>query len=58
MKTSHIMCTTKILTDSWFKKQRVKTKNTFAKVVYSALLVKMCWQNIKKFAWALMVHNL
>ena len=57
MKTSHIMCTSKILTDLCFTKQRIKTKNTFAKVVYSVLVVKMCWQNIKKFVWALMVHN-
>ena len=58
MKTSHIMCISKILTDLCFTKQRIKTKNTFAKVVYSVLVVKMCWQNIKKFVWALMVHNL
>ena len=41
-----------------FHKTKNKTKNTFAKVVYSVLVVKMCWQNIKKFVWALMVHNL
>ena len=58
MKTSHIMCTSKILTDLCFTKQRIKTKNTFAKVVYSVLVVKMCWQTTKKFVWALMVHNL
>ena len=52
------MCTSKILTDLCFTKQKIKTKNTFAKVVYSVLVVKMCWQNIKKFVWALMVQNL
>ena len=25
-----------------------KTKNGFVEVVYSVLVVKMCWQNIKK----------
>ena len=43
------MCTLKILTDLCFAKRRTKTKNTFAKVVYSVLEVKVCWQNIKKF---------
>ena len=32
-----------------FHKTRINTKNTFAKVVYSVLVVKMYWQNIKKF---------
>ena len=58
MVINHIMCTSKILTDLCFIKQRIKTKNTFAKVVYSVLVVKACWENIKKFVWALMVHNL
>ena len=57
MVINRIMCISKILTDSCFTEQRIKTKNTFAKVVYSVLVVKMCWQNIKKFVWALMVHN-
>ena len=43
------MCTSKILTDSCFTKQKTKTKSTFARVVYSVLLVKMYRQNIKKF---------
>ena len=43
MKTSHTMCTSKILTDLCFTKQRTKTKNTFAKVAYSVLVVKMYW---------------
>ena len=36
------MCTLKILTDLYFTKERIKTKNTFAKVVYSVSVVKMC----------------
>ena len=35
------MCKSKILTDLFFTKQKIKTKNTFTKVVYSVLLVKM-----------------
>ena len=31
MKTSHITCISKILTDLCFVKQKIKTKNTFAK---------------------------
>ena len=41
-----------------FTKQKIKIKNTFARVVYSVLVVKMYWQNLKKFVWVLMVHNL
>ena len=52
------MCTSKILTDLCFIKQKIKAKNAFEKVVYSVLVVKMCRQNIKKCVWALMVHNL
>ena len=44
---NHIMCTSKILTDLCFTKQRIKTKNAFVRVVYSALVVKMCRQSIK-----------
>ena len=51
------MCTSKIFTDLLFKKQKIKTKNTFARVVCSVSVVKMCQQNIKKFVWAFMVHN-
>ena len=58
MVVNHIMCKSKILTDLCFTKQRIKTKNTFAKVVYSVLVVEMCWQYIKKLVWAVMVHNL
>ena len=31
-----------------FRKTKNNNKKTFAKVVYSALVVKMCWQNIKE----------
>ena len=41
MKTSHIMCILKILTDLCFTKRRIKTKNDFEKVVYSVLVVRM-----------------
>ena len=58
MVTKHIMCTSKILTDVCFTKQRIKAKNTFARVAYNALVVKMCYIIIKKFVWSLMVHNL
>ena len=54
MKTSHIMCISKILTDLCFTKQRIKTKKYFC----SVLVVKIYWQNIKKFVWVLMVHDL
>ena len=42
MVINRIMCTSKILTDLYSTKQKIKTKNTFAKVVYSVLVVKMC----------------
>ena len=58
MKTSQIMRTSKILTDLCFTKQKMKTKIIFARDFCSILVVKMCWQNIKKFVWALVVHNL
>ena len=41
MVINNIMYTSKILTDLCFTKQRIKTKNNFAKVVYSVLVVKM-----------------
>ena len=58
MVINRIMCTSNILNDLCFTKQRVKTKNTSVRVVYSVLVIKMCWQNIKNFVWALTVHNL
>ena len=45
-----IMYISMTLTDLCFRKQKIKTKNTFARVVYSVLVLKMCWQNIKKFS--------
>ena len=57
MKKSHIKYISNILPDLCFTKQRIKTKLSSAKVVHSVLVVKICWQNIKKFVWALMVHN-
>ena len=48
MKTSHITCISKILTDLFFTKQRTKTKSTFAKVVYSVLVVKNVLTKHKK----------
>ena len=42
MKTSHIMCISMILTDACFTRQNIKTNNTFARVVCSALVAKMC----------------
>ena len=58
MAINHTMCTSKILTDLWFTKQKIKTKNTIVRVAYSVLVVKMCWQNIKTFVEALMLHKL
>ena len=36
------MCTSKILTDLCYTKQKIKTKNTFAEAVCYALVIKMC----------------
>ena len=58
MKTSHIMYKLKLLTDLYFIKQKVKTKNNFPKVVCSVLVVKIVWTFVNKFVWALMPHNL
>ena len=38
-----VMCTSKILTDLYFTKQKIKTKNGFVEVVYSVLVVKVYW---------------
>ena len=48
-KINNIVCISKSLTDLCFTEQRIKTKNTFIRVVYSVLVVKMYRQNIKKF---------
>ena len=39
---NRIMCTSKILIDLCFTKQKIKTKNGSVKVVYSVLVVKTC----------------
>ena len=57
MMINHIMCTSKILTDLCLIKQKIKTKIGFVEVVYSVLVVKVYWQDIKKILWALMVNN-
>ena len=54
---SHIMCTSKILKDLCLTKQKIKTKNSFIGVAFSVLVVKVCWENIKKILWALMVNS-
>ena len=48
MKINYIMCTSKILTDLYLVKQKIKTKNTFAKVAYSVLVIKIYWQSKQK----------
>ena len=40
MMINHITCTLKNLRDLCFTKQKIKTKNTFAEVAYSVLIVK------------------
>ena len=57
MVINGIMRILKTLTDYSFTKQRIKTKNGFVEAVYNVLVIKMCWQIIKKIVWALMVHN-
>ena len=41
MVINRIMCVSEILTDLCFTKQRIKTKNTFAKDFYSVLVVEI-----------------
>ena len=43
IKTSHIMCILKILTDLCVIKQSVKVKNTFADIFYNILVVNKFW---------------
>ena len=42
MMINRIICTSKILADLCLKRQRIKTKITFAKVAYGVIVVKMC----------------
>ena len=41
MKTNHTKCISKTLIDLYFTKRKIKTKNTFVKVVYTVLVVKI-----------------
>ena len=47
MVINHIMSMSMTLTDLCFTKHKIKIKNTFAKVAYSVLVVKLCRQTIK-----------
>ena len=40
MKISHTTCISRILTDSYEIKQKIKTKSIFANAVYKVLVVK------------------
>ena len=42
MMINHIMCTSKILTDLYFTKRKIKAKNRFVEVVYSVLVGNVC----------------
>ena len=53
-----IMCTSKILTDLCLTKQRIKTKNTFAKVFLECFSSEDMLTKHKEVVWALIVHNL
>ena len=39
---NRVMCASKILTDLYFTKQKIKVKNSSVKVVYNVLVMKMC----------------
>ena len=41
MKTSHIICISKIKTDLCLTKQRIKTEKTFVRIACSVLVVKI-----------------
>ena len=41
-----------------FMFHKTKNRKYFSKVVYSVLVVRMYWQNIENFVWAIMAHNL
>ena len=43
MKTSHTMCTSKIFTGLCSTKQKIRTKNIFANVACSVLVVNVYW---------------
>ena len=48
MLKNHIMCTSKILTDLCFTKQKIKTKNGFVEVVYSVLVGNCVYKTLRK----------
>ena len=48
MEINHTMYTSKILKDLCFTKQKIKIKNTFAKVVYSVFCSKNVLNEHKK----------
>ena len=43
MMINHVTCKSKILTHLYFIKQKIKIKSGSVKIVYSILVVKMCW---------------
>ena len=40
--TNQILCSSKVLTDLCFTKQKIKIKNTFVRIAYNAFVVKIC----------------
>ena len=54
---SHYVCI-KDFNRSMFHKRKSKKKNGSVRVVYNVLVMKMCWQNIKKIVWVLMANHL
>ena len=47
MKINHTMSISKILTDLYSISRNIKIKNTFAEIVYNALVVKESCKNIE-----------
>ena len=47
MKVSRIMSISRILTDLCATRQKTRIKNTFADIVYNALVMKKSCKNIK-----------
>ena len=54
---SHIVCTSKILTDLCFTKQKIKTKTGFVGVVYSVLVVRECVDKALKIENCLRING-
>ena len=57
MMISHIVCTSKILTDLCFTKQKIKTKTGFVGVVYSVLVVRECVDKALKIENCLRING-